>query len=568
MTSVGIDFGTTNSLVAVRTGSGVEAVPIEEPPGDWEALGFERVSPSVIALGNERELVFGWEAKRAAGPKLEAVKRLFGQEEIATLGGENYYVEELAALLFGWLKRSAATKGVDVTHAVVTIPANSRGLARYRTKVCAGMAGIEVPALVNEPTAAAMAHAARGNEDQSMLVFDWGGGTLDVTVLEAVDGVFMEQASKGVQKLGGMDFDSRFAAAIKESVPGAESWDESQRGSFRLAVERAKIVLSTQEETNLPLPTGEYRRVTRRMFEDSVKTLIEKARGPVERCLEILGMSGRDVDAIVMVGGTSKVPAVRKFLEDLLERSVSAGPDPMTAVAEGAAVAASILSGEAPESAMYVSTEHALGTVALNSPTSLEFSELIPANHKLPARATGTYHPVNDFQDSVRVVVIEGDPSRPLGHEDNVVLKEWVLPIEEPGPAAEKAVEVTYEYDVDGILHVRVSDPQTGKKMLADEVSFGISRDKRELVQIAKRVDTSLDTGVLNEAEASVTSSRDPATEALLQKARVKVLPFIDDTQADSLRALMSAVENASDEQLKPAREELESELRNYAYLF
>ena len=176
MSAIGIDFGTTNSVVAVHSPEGGDVLPIDSPPQEWAGLGFDKVLPSVIGVGSDQQATFGWQAKRQATHKLEAVKRLFATEDSVRIGGADYPVEMAAALLFARLKQGAEEAGSPLTRSVVTIPANSKGLARFRTKLCAGLAGIEVSALINEPTAAAMAHSISAGDDQTILVFDWGGG--------------------------------------------------------------------------------------------------------------------------------------------------------------------------------------------------------------------------------------------------------------------------------------------------------------------------------------------------------------------------------------------------------
>src|SRR5690606_26679590 len=300
-----------------------------------------------FAEGSEGQALFGWAAKRAETARFEAVKRLFAtqQESIIDDAGAVFAVEEVSTMLFAELKAAAARQGVDAQQAVITVPANSRGLARFRTKVCAGMGGFQVLALLNEPTAAAMAYAARYPGDRQVLVFDWGGGTLDVTILQSVDGVFLEQASKGLPTKGGLDFDTRLRKLLLDTIPDTSGWTPAQRHRFNLDVELAKIRLSQQEFTVVQLPDGESRRVTQGMFEEAVKPLIEEARRPIAQCLADIGAGPGAVDAVVMVGGTSKIPAVRRFVADLLEREPAVGIDPMTAVGEGAAIAAAVLAG-------------------------------------------------------------------------------------------------------------------------------------------------------------------------------------------------------------------------------
>ncbi|MFN3219826.1 MAG: Hsp70 family protein [Acidimicrobiales bacterium] len=570
MTAVGIDFGTTNSVVATWNGRHGEALSIDTPLGEWERLGFDRVMPSVFARSPGGDALFGWAAKRSSQGRFEAVKRLFAtqQDTVSDDEGGVFAVEEVATMLFAEFKAAAARQGVDAGQAVVTVPANSRGLARHRTKICAGMGGLEVLALMNEPTAASLAYAVRNPGDQQVLVFDWGGGTLDVTILRSVSGVFLEQASKGLPTKGGLDFDSRLRRLVLETVPDRSTWTGDDRRRFDLDIELAKIRLSTQDYTIVQLPDGDSRRITRGMFEDSISSLIEESRLPIERCLRDIGAGPSSIDAVIMVGGTSRIPAVRRFVGDLLEREPEVDIDPMTAVGEGAAVAAAILTGELETNDFFVATEHALGTVVLD-PDRMEssFSVLIPRNHKLPAQRTDTFHPIYAEQEGVRLRVIEGDPEVPVEHPDNVILKEWEIDIPDGSAAKGMGFDITYEYDVDGILHVRAVDNFTGGLMLEDDVSYGITGDKRQLVQMSRRAQEAVASGTAPEAAASPTNV-DPEASRLLQQTYVKVIPFLDGDEADELRRLASAVESASGGDLADAKARLAAALAPFSYLF
>lgn len=576
MTALGIDFGTSNSVVASHGASGVTVLPIDTPPGDWVDLGFAKVLPSVLGVGADREATFGWAAKTRAEHKLEAVKRLFATEENVRIGGAEYSVEMAAALLFGRLKQGAASEaGAALDRAVVTIPANSRGMARYRTKLCAGLAGIEVPALINEPTAAAMAHSISAkDEDQTILVFDWGGGTLDVTVLEAVAGVFIERASKGIQRSGGIDLDNLLSAAVLEDVAGHGAWGDADRRNFRLAIEQAKIRLSSDRSTQIQVPGEGYRELTREQLERAIRPRIEETRGPIDQCLRDLGIDAAAIDHVVMVGGSSKIPAVRSFVSELLGKEPVGGVDPMTAVAEGAAVAAAILAGEV-DADFFVATEHALGTIALDERKAESFSVLIARNHQLPASAEGVYAPVHQGQDSVLVRVIEGDPDVPLDHPDNVILKEWEVDIDPERPLEQAGFTIAYDYDVDGILHVTVTDHLTGEVMLKDDLSFGVSRDKSTLVDLAKSVDDTLSGGRLGNGSAAGPASvptpagaGDPGGADLIARIRQKIVPFVDDGEAQRLDAMCRDLEGAQGVAIEACRSALEAEARKYAYLF
>jgi molecular chaperone DnaK len=567
----GIDFGTTNSVLARATATSVEAAPLDQPPGEWANVGFDRVLPSVIGMRDGTEPVFGWAAKRQRGNRLEAVKRLFATEDTITIGTQQLKVEEAAALFFRHIQERAAANGLvsRLDHAVVTIPANSRGVARYRTKLAAGLAGIEVMALINEPTAAAMAHARTIAQNQRILVFDWGGGTLDVTVLQSFEGTFIEQSSKGIQRLGGLDIDAAFLASLLPRISGATTWSDDDKNLFRLNLELAKIHLTTQSSAQVALPRqGGMVEVTRAQFEEAVWPLIQRTREPVEVCLR--ESPGR-IDHLVMVGGSSKMPVIQRFVTDLVGTDLSTGADPMTAIAEGAAVAAGILQGTITDLDFHVGTEHALGTIVHNdhSPKEGEFSVLIRRNTKYPASATDSYTPAQDFQPTVNVEVIEGDPDKPIGHEDNVVLKNWTIDLE-PRLIADAAFDITYEYDVDGILHVLVRDQRTGTVMMDEELAFGAGQDRSQLPRMRQRVD-----GLMDRTAPAAPSSTghaagpalSPPAAAAVKRARGKVMPFVPEADRQRLETLVAALESAAGNGEAPALEALERELRNHAYL-
>ena len=574
MTAVGIDFGTTNSVVSRWTpDGGAQALPIDHAPAAWEAFGFDRLMPSVFATANDGTALFGWAAKLAEARTFPAVKRLFAtqQDFLPDDGGNVFAVEEIATMLFAELKRSAADVGVDAQQAVVTVPANSRGLARHRTKVCAGMGGIEVLALINEPTAAAMAYAAKQPAEQQLLVFDWGGGTLDVTVLSAIDGIFMEQASKGLPTKGGIDFDNRLLALIASTVPDEirRAWTSAEKHRLKQDVELAKIKLSRMESTTIVLPGGDGRNITRSMFEGAIQDLIEEARRPIEQCLADIKAGAGAIDALVMVGGTSKIPAVRDFAAELLGRDPVPDEevDAMTAVGEGAGIAAAILSGELETNDFFVSTEHALGVVTVNAELSdYEFSVLIPRNYQLPASATDTYFPVHPDQESVNVRVIEGDPAQPVDHPDSVVLKEWEIPLPGPHGSLDRSFDIEFEYDVDGILHVTVTNNTDGAVMMQEGISYGVTDDKRQLVKIAKQARSAVE-GERVTSTVDLAESNDAEAARLLQQATVHVIPFLDDDDAEAVREAVEALSSAEGPDVSRAKQRLKEVLAPYSYL-
>jgi molecular chaperone DnaK len=565
MNPFGIDFGTTNSVLAQWNGRSIDVLPIDSPPGEWAQLGFDRVLPSVLGISSGQEATFGWAAKRQSFDKLEAVKRLFATEEFVDIGGHRVPVEEAAALLFGRIR--TASPGVTVDRAVVTIPANSRGIARVRTKLCAGLSGIEVQALLNEPTAAAMAYSVDATHDQNVLVFDWGGGTLDVTVLETIEGVFIERASKGIPRCGGIDLDAAFEKAIMDALPTRPSWSSGQQLQFRLEVERAKVLLSTQDETNLALPDGRYFSASRELFVRAIRPYLESIRQPIEQCLTDLSISPGSIDQLVMVGGSSKIPAARELVSSILQREPAGGCDPMTAVAQGAAVASAILLDQLDKD-FFVATEHALGTVVHNDDRP-SFSVLIPRNHQLPAKETDSYVPSAQGQSQVRVQVIEGDPTKEVDDEDNVVLKEWSIPVDPNRSQSENALDITYEYSVDGILQITVVDRATGTQKLKDDVSYAVNKTGSQLVELANRVRGTLAGATFGAGTTGPATTKvvDPQVAALLDRARNKVIPFVGDDEAKRLTAICDDLEHADGAAVAECREALTSALRQYTYL-
>lgn len=565
----GIDFGTTNSVLAKASANSVEVITLDDGlPGEWAGTGFDRVLPSVIGFqGTEPK--FGWLAKTMSEGKLDAVKRLFKDQDTVVIGDREMNVEEAAAIFFRHIQQRAAAAGVQdrLDQAVVTIPANSRGVARYRTKLSAGLAGIEVTALINEPTAAAMAHSRALGQNERVLVFDWGGGTLDVTILLSSDGVFIEEASKGIQRLGGLDVDTAFLATVLPTIPGSTGWVEHERALFRLNLELAKIRLSTLDTVQVALPRSGFVEVARTQFEKSIDSLVQRTREPVETCLS--DSPGR-IDHLIMVGGSSKMPVIQRFVSDLIGVAVSTSVDPMTAIAEGAAIAAGILKGVVQDVDFFVGTEHALGTIVHNpgSPSAGAFAVLIPRNHKYPASAKDTFVPADPEQEAVSIEVIEGDPAKPIAHEDNVILKEWSVALPTPRTSSSGAFDVTFEYDVDGILRVLVEDIATGNTMMDEELAFGASENRAELPQMRRRVDGLMaGNPVAPPTSSTASTSLSPESEAMIRKAQSKVLPFVMDVDEARLSELISALTEATPDAETEAREALGRELRNHAYL-
>jgi molecular chaperone DnaK (HSP70) len=296
---------------------------------------------------------------------------------------------------------------------------------------------------------------------------------------------------------------------------------------------------------------------------------VDRSGTAIAKVLADMRMAAGDVDVLLLVGGTSKVPAVQQYVSELVGREPAPGVDPLTAVAEGAAIAAAILTGEETQSEFVVSTEHALGTIVLDTQAvELRFSPIIARNQKLPARQTQTFYPIFDDQESVRVSVIEGDPTEPVVHPANVILTEFEVPIDPPRPVSEAGFDLTYTYDTDGLLHVDVVDAMTGAALTQSvTVAFKGARDPRELVSMAGRVRSALDGAELPDAHATA-ATLDPRSHELITRARSKVVPFVDDGEAKVIQDLVQRLMDANEGERAEAQAELDSELRKYSYLW
>src|SRR5262245_43351854 len=322
MPYIGIDFGTSNCVVANFQYGQAEVIPNQEG---------HRWTPSVVTLRRDGTLAFGQEAKENfdENRSIRSIKRLLGTPERVPLVGQNLRTEQIAVMLFSLLKRDAEARlGEPFYKAVVTIPANSKGLARHATKLCAGAAGLQVLTLINEPTAAAICYGLDARNEPTVLVYDFGGGTLDVTILKVHHGIFEEISSKGIQKLGGDDIDVELAKFLGQRFhqqTGFDVLNSPYRQRFLLAVEKAKIQLSSERTVAVRSPELVPERhlnledeIERSTFEQLIMPLIIKSGEAIDEALRLRGLRPRDIDRVLLVGGTSKIPLVRRFVSEKL----------------------------------------------------------------------------------------------------------------------------------------------------------------------------------------------------------------------------------------------------------
>ncbi|GAA3495375.1 molecular chaperone HscC [Streptomyces prasinosporus] len=474
--TTGIDFGTTNSVAAQWNGEYVEILELggQGLDADWGRPGFEKLYPSVVGTSSLRAgALFGWEAKLRSEKAVEACKRLLREEPLVTVGGRRFAATTAAAGVFRSMAAAAQEEAAtEIGEAVITVPANATGAARFRTREAARAAGIAVRTLLNEPTAAAIAYAHDMEEDGEFLVFDWGGGTMDATLLLHDDGFFDEKASRGVNKLGGLEIDGRLRRMVLNRAPARRKWSESEQRQFALDIERNKILLSSQEFVRITTPDGNAVEIGQDEFSAEIQDLITRALDPVEECLEQARIDPSELKAVLMIGGSSQIPAVRDAVAEALDCEL-VGPElchPLTAVAEGAAVCAAAMDGELKSIIRVVNT-HALGTVTKDQYGKREFSALIDRNQRLPQQRKKSYQPSRDGVSKLTVEVWEGDPDRPVDHPDNVKLTELPLAYPERSRAAEDgAFDLEYTYSKEGLLTVRATLQKTGQVVLDGEV--------------------------------------------------------------------------------------------------
>jgi molecular chaperone DnaK len=467
MPYIGIDFGTSNSVVADFQFGRPVVLPNHEG---------QPATPSVVTLRRDGSLAFGQEARENfdENRSIRSIKRVLGSAERVPLVGKEMRPEQVAVMLFSLLKRDAeAVLKQPIQKSVVTIPANSKGLARHATKLCAGAAGLQVLTLINEPTAAAICYGLDSHADQTVLVYDFGGGTLDVTILKVHHGIFEEVGSKGIGKLGGDDLDEALAAYLADRFEQKTGYDilrSPYRATFLTAVERAKITLSGEKTAVAWAPSLVPERQLS-LEEPLERVEVERITNPfilqsglaIDEALARAKLKPRDIGRVLLVGGTSKIPRVRRYVAVKLGRDPEPFDkvDPMTCVAQGAAIVSAILQG-APGLDHYaysVKLEHSLCANPINEQGRSVLDPIIKRGIDIPCSFTKKYYPVADPAERVTVSIYEGDIYDDPDDPENVKLAEIPWEFEPPRPQADASIDVTFEYADDGILTVAISDP-------------------------------------------------------------------------------------------------------------
>lgn len=465
--AVGIDLGTTNSVVAVLEGG--------EPTVIANAEG-SRTTPSVVAFAKDGEVLVGEVAKRQAitNPErtIRSVKRDMGTNWTIDIDGKGYNAQEVSARTLMKLKRDAeAYLGDTVTEAVITVPAYFDDAQRTATQEAGKVAGLEVLRIINEPTAAALAYGLeKGEEDQTILVFDLGGGTFDVSVLEIGDGVFEVKSTSGDTSLGGDDWDERIINWLVESFSNDHGVDLSKDNMamqrLKEAAEKAKVELSAGQSTqiNLPFVTAtdagplhmDYS-LSRSKFQELTADLLERCRKPFEQAIKDASLSTNDIEHVILVGGSTRMPAVTELVQTMTGKEPNKSVNPDEVVAVGAAVQAGVLKGEVKDILLLDVTPLSLGIETKGG----VMTKMIERNTTIPTRRTEVYTTAEDNQPSVEIHVLQGEREM---SQFNKTLGKFQLVDIPPAPRGVPQIEVTFDIDANGIVHVSAKDRATGKE--------------------------------------------------------------------------------------------------------
>ncbi|MGD9937419.1 MAG: molecular chaperone DnaK [Methanoregulaceae archaeon] len=561
---IGIDLGTTNSCVAIMEGGQATVIPNAEGA---------RTTPSAVAFSKEGERLVGSLAKRQSitNPQrtVLSIKRKMGTSEKVTIDDKGYTPQEISAMVLQKLKRDAeAYLGETITKAVITVPAYFNDAQRQATKDAGTIAGLDVLRIVNEPTASALAYGIDRENEATILVYDLGGGTFDVSILTLGDGVFEVKSTAGNNRLGGDDFDQRIVDFLVEEFKKSTGIDlrNDQIAMQRLrdAAESAKIELSTVQKTNVNLPyiTTDASGpkfldidLTRAKFEQLVGDLVESTIGPVKQALTDAKLSPSDIQHVLLVGGQTRMPLVQETVKRVMGREPDKSVNPDEVVALGAAIQAAVLTGEAKDIVLLDVTPLTLGIETLGGIAT----KLIERNTTIPTRKSQIFSTAADGQTSVEIHVVQGE--RALA-KDNFTLGRFQLTGIPPAPRGIPQIEVTFDIDANGIIHVSAKDLGTGneqtitikgsKKLSDDEISKMVDdakayadddQKKREEIELRNSADTAVFS-----AERMIKENGDklePEDRTAIEEAAGRLKKALEDDDIEAMKREMESLSEA-----------------------
>ena len=559
---IGIDLGTTNSCVAVMEGG--EPVVIANPEG-------ARTTPSVVAFSKTGERIVGATAKRQAVTNadrtISSIKRHMGSDYKVNIDGKAYTPQEISAMILQKLKSDAeAYLGESVSEAVITVPAYFTDAQRQATKDAGKIAGLDVKRIINEPTAAALAYGVDKENDQKIMVYDLGGGTFDVSIIEMGDGVQEVLATAGNNHLGGDDFDERVINWMAEEFKKSDGIDlrNDKMALQRLkeAAEKAKIDLSgmTQTQINLPFITADANgpkhldmTLTRAKFNELTADLVEATMGPVRQALSDSGLSASQLDKVLMVGGSSRIPAVQDAVKNIIGKEPFKGINPDECVAIGAAIQGGVLGGEVKGLLLLDVTPLSLGIETLGGVST----KLIERNTTIPTKKSQIFSTAADNQTAVEIHVLQGE--REFA-KDNKTLGIFKLDGIAPAPRGIPQIEVTYDIDANGIVHVSAKDLGTGKEQNIT-ITSSTNMSKEDIDRAVKEAEAFAAEDKKKKEEIDV---RNGADQMIFQceKAMKDMEGKISDSEKTDnntkIEALKNELKSGTTETIKAKQEDLE----------